>query len=326
MKKQILKELYRAKAEYISGEKLSTKLGVSRNAIWKNISSLKKEGHVIESARNRGYRLLSSDLEISQTDLQVSISTKKIGKKIICFDEIDSTNNYAKKIACREEHGTVIIAESQTAGRGRRGRDWVSPKNEGLWMSIILKPIIPLSEASKITQIAALSICNAIRELCKCEALIKWPNDIVINGKKVCGILTEMTGELGEISFIIVGIGINIKTREFTEDLSAIATSLLIESKTEVSRKELFLRIMEKFEKYYESFIENVSLESIVPEIRKYSALVGKEIIVVRGNKKIYAIAKDITSEGELSIETSEGEKIILNSGEVSIRRKNGYV
>lgn len=326
MKKQILKELYKAKDEYISGERLSTKLGVSRNAIWKNIVNLKKEGHIIESARNRGYRLLSSDLEISQTDLQVSIGTKKIGKKILCFDEIDSTNNYAKKIACKEEHGTVIIAERQTAGRGRRGREWVSPRNEGLWMSIILKPAIPSSEASKLTQIAALSVCNAIRELCKCEALIKWPNDIVINGKKICGILTEMTGELGEMSFIIVGIGININTREFTEDLSAIATSLLIESKTEVSRKELFLKIMEKFEKYYESFIENVSLESIVPELRKYSALVGKEIIVVRGNKEIYARAKDITSEGELLIETSDGGKKVLNSGEVSIRRKSGYV
>lgn len=326
MKKQILKELYESKGEYVSGEKLSQKLGISRTAVWKNIACLKKEGHTIESVRKRGYCLLSSTLGLSQTDLQLSINTKEIGKKIIYFDEIDSTNNFAKKIVNKEEHGTIVIANSQTAGRGRRGRNWLSPQNEGLWMSIILKPKIPSTEASKVTQIAAVAICQATRELCKCEALIKWPNDIVINGKKTCGILTEMAGELGEVNYIIVGIGINVNTKRFNEELGGVATSLLIETEKEIGRRDLFIMVIEKFEKHYQNFVVENSLEGIISELRKYSALLGKKIVVLRKNEKIYAIAKDITVDGGLMIKMDDNKEMLLNSGDVSIRGENNYI
>lgn len=326
MKESILKELYKNRDRYLSGEELADGHGVSRTAIWKHINALKEEGYRIETVHKKGYRLLDNEEKLLPIELLSTINTKEIGQNIIYLDSVDSTNNYAKKIAMEADHGTVVISDQQVAGRGRLGRDWSSPKGQGIWMSLVLKPLIPPTEGAKMTQIAAAAVCIAIRRHTKMEALIKWPNDIVIEGKKVCGILTEMAGELNEVSYLIVGIGINVNISEFPEALQAKATSLLIQGGCRVERKYLITEILNEFELLYQHYIENNILTKTVDICKSYSAVLGKKIQVLQGEKRTLAMAVDITEDGLLKVEGVNGEKSTLLSGEISIRGESGYI
>ncbi len=326
MKEKILKALYGNKGNYISGEELAEKFGVSRTAIWKQINTLRNEGYSIETTNKKGYCLLDNDNKLVPIELISNVKTKTMGKNILCFDSIDSTNNYAKQIAYEAPHGTTIISDEQVGGRGRLGRGWNSPKGEGVWMSIIVKPNIPPTEGTKMTQIAAAAVCMGIRNTTGMEVFIKWPNDIILNGKKVCGILTEMTGELNQVAYIVVGIGINVNIEWFPEELKDKATSLLIESKEKLSRKQLIVSIINEFEKLYEDYIENGNLSNTVNICRKYSAMLGKRVRVIQGNKEDMATAIDITDEGVLMVKLDDGKEQLIMSGEVSIRGENGYI
>lgn len=326
VKEKILAELYHKKDQYISGEELSDKYQVSRTAIWKHINSLKKEGYVIETAHKKGYRLVISSDKLIPQALESNLNTEKIGKKIIYFDTIDSTNTYSKGIARDVSHGTVIISEEQSKGRGRLGRDWSSPKGEGIWMSIILKPDIPPAEGMKMTQVAAAAVCKAIRNYTKLDALIKWPNDIILHGKKVCGILTEMAGELNKIEYLIIGIGINANVKEFPEALQDRATSLAIEKGMEINRQALIIEVLQTFEELYQDYIKQGNLQRTLTIVRNYSALLGKEIIVIKGSQKLKANVCGINDEGLLEVVYEDGKKELLLSGEVSIRGGNGYI
>ncbi|MBM7615981.1 biotin--[acetyl-CoA-carboxylase] ligase [Alkaliphilus hydrothermalis] len=326
MKEKILKVLYESKGQYKSGEELAELFGVSRTAIWKQINSLKKEGHIIETVNKKGYQLMENDNLLVPVELQSMLDTEEIGHHIIYFDSIKSTNTYAKEIAHETPHGVVIIGNEQTEGRGRMGRGWTSPKGKGIFMSIILKPQIPPTEGAKMTQIAAAATCLGIRSITSLDVLIKWPNDVIINGKKVCGILTEMSGELNQVAYIIVGIGINVNTEEFPEDLREKGTSLLIEGKKHYSRKEMIVAILNEFEKLYQDYIKSGSLQSTIEICKKYSAMLGKEIRIIQGNKETIAKAVDITEEGLLKIAQEGGKEDLVFSGEVSVRGKDGYI
>lgn len=326
MKEKILEALYQKKGSYISGEELAEKFNVSRTAIWKQMNLLKKSGHKIETANKKGYRIVASDEKLVAVELIQRLETKVIGQKMICLDTIDSTNNYAKKIAQEAEDGTVVISDEQVGGRGRLGRNWSSPKGEGIWMSIILKPDIPPTEGSKMTQIAAAAVCQAIRATTGLDVLIKWPNDIILNGKKVCGILTEMSGELNQVEYIIVGIGVNVNIKAFPEEILEKATSLYLEKKQVLQRKELILSILQEFEKLFENYTAGEGLASTIEVCRKYSAMIGKEIRLIQGNREESVLALDITEDGILKIKRENGQEDLILSGEVSIRGKNGYI
>ena len=211
--------LLRDKEDYISGENMSKELGVTRASIWKTIKKLKEEGYKIESSTKKGYKLIDSPNVITAPEVSEHIKTETLGKEIKYYSEIGSTNEEAKKLARdNAKEGTLVIADKQVSGKGRLGKVWDSPRGTGIWMSLILRPHIMPSEAGQLTLIAGLNMCEAIEKITGLKAEIKWPNDIIINSKKVCGILTEMSAELEQIKYVIVGIGVNVNNSHFPKD------------------------------------------------------------------------------------------------------------
>ena len=328
MKEEILKMLKDSNGNFVSGEDLSSELGVSRAAVWKNINQLKALGYVFESASRKGYRLMESPDILSKNEICEHLNTKYTGANIIHFDSIDSTNTKAKEFASQgAPEGTLVIAEEQTAGKGRLGRHWVSPKHKGIWMSLILRPDINPVYAAKITLIGAAAVNKALEEL-SIKTSIKWPNDIVINGRKVCGILTEMSAELNKIHYLIMGLGINVNTElsEFPEDLTTSATSLKIETGNHVARKKIVAGILNNFENLYKEFIKYGTIKDAVAICRDNSVLLGKEVRIINGSVEKKARAVDIDDDGQLVIITEDGSTETVFSGEVSVRGLYGYV
>ncbi|ROR28578.1 BirA family biotin operon repressor/biotin-[acetyl-CoA-carboxylase] ligase [Mobilisporobacter senegalensis] len=326
MKKEILKILKNNK-EYVSGQELCKGLGVSRTAVWKVMNQLKEEGYEIESVSKKGYKLLDKPDILSREEIESQMDTEVFGKKVVYFDEIDSTNIYAKKLGEEmDSHGILVVADRQIQGKGRRGRDWDSPKGSGVWMTLVLKPGIKPADASMITLVAGLSVCKAIQKLYGANCLIKWPNDIVINGKKICGILTEMSTEFDYINHLVVGIGININTMEFPEELKLTATSIEKECGSRVLRSELIAAIMKEFELNYNIFMETCDLEGLMKDYNKYLVSINKEVVIIEAGQKYEAIALGINKNGELRIRTKDGEEKNVFSGEVSVRGIYGYI
>ncbi len=329
MKEDIIRALKQNANQYISGERLSELLGVSRTAVWKWINQLKAEGYVIESQTKLGYRLVESPETLFSYEIEPYMNTEIIGKHILYFDTLDSTNNEAKRLAEKSfENGTVLIADEQQSGRGRLGRNWVSPKGKGIWLSVILKPLIAPKDASKMTIVAALAVVRAIQSVCSVEAQIKWPNDIVLKGKKLCGILTEMNAEMDEIHYLIVGIGVNVNLDEadFDETLLDKATSLKIETKIEVDRKILIASILNEFEILYNDFIKEVSIERFFKEYKNASVTIGQQVKLIERKGETIGFAEGLNKEGQLMVRKEDGTLIEVTSGEVSVRGIYGYV
>lgn len=328
LKTEILRLLKKGSQEFISGQDISKRLGVSRTAIWKYINQIRDDGYKIESSSNRGYRLVSSPDILSLEEIEAYLNTKFIGRRIIHFDSVESTNSIAKKLGDSDEaDGSVIIAEEQTKGRGRLGRSWVSPKHKGIWMSIILKPDLNPVDAVNLTQTAAAAVVKAAQEL-GIKTLVKWPNDIVINNKKVCGILTEMNAELTKINYVVVGLGINvnIEESEFPEDIKDTATSLKLETNSFVNRQKLTAGILNNFEDLYTKLTQENNIEASVNICRENSAVIGKDVLIINREKTIEAHVIDIDDKGRLLVEYTGGRREHIISGEVSIRGKAGYI
>ncbi len=271
--------------------------------------------------------------DITEEMIHKQLRTKVFGKTIYYKEEIDSTNTEAKRQAAEEAgHGLLVIADRQTLGKGRRGRSWSSPKGTGIWMSLLLRPKLAANKASMLTLVTALSVAEAIFENTGLETSIKWPNDIVVNGKKVCGILTEMSADNSGILYVVIGIGVNVNTREFPEEIQAIATSLLIEKSKQtmqvcINRSGLVSDILEKLEQNYEAFLVNEDLSFLLESYNKKLANRDRQVKVLGsdGQVELSGIAKGINKEGELLVETEEG-LVEVRSGEVSVRGLYGYV
>ena len=282
-----------------------------------------KENKNVESSNIKITIDKDKDL-LTYDNISYKLNTNIIGKKILHFETIESTNNYAKKIALEELDGTVIISEEQTKGRGRVGKQWYSKSGEGIWMSIILKPDIIPQKAPFITLIAGASIVKALNKL-GVETFIKWPNDITINNKKVAGILTELSTEVDKINYIVLGIGINTKTMKFSQEISEIATSLYKEG-YEISRVDIVKAILEEFEKLYLQYVnENVRKETL-SICRKYSAIIGKDIYLIKEDEKELVRCLDINDDGNLIVRNENNIIQEIISGEISIRGVKGYV
>jgi len=355
VKKKILFELRKLSGSYVSGEALSVQLGVSRTAIWKHVRELREEGYKIGSSSKKGY-MLSAVPELNENEIKNGLQTIYLGRTIVYLETVGSTNTYAKKISLEGCHeGTVVVSENQTSARGRLGREWHSEGGKGIWMSVVLRPSIPPESVQIITLAAAVAVVKAIQYVTGIEAAIKWPNDIILNGKKLCGILTEMSCEMERVNFIVVGIGINVNHSEedFPQNLRKIATSLKIFSQSikngdshSYNRSAILKRLLFELEQMY-NVINNcpsnkidVDLNtngnaviaensdsltkedsnSIVNEWRKYSLTLGKEITVIARGGEYNGIAVDITSDGRLIVLANDGIKHEILSGEVSIR------
>lgn len=331
MRERILNLLYQRKKEYVSGEELSQKVGISRTAIWKHIQALKIEGYKINSQKRSGYSLISVPDLLLPYEIKRNLKTKILGKKIYHFKEIGSTNDFVIELARKGiEEGTIAIGEIQTKGKGRLGREWSSPFG-GLWISIILKPAILPTQAPRMTVIAALAVAETIRKLYSLDAFIKWPNDVLIRSpftahrspfKKVCGILTEMGAEQDTVNYVVIGIGanLNIDIKKFPMQFRKNATSLEKELGRKIDKVEFTKRMLEEIEKFYLLF-KRRGFTPILKEWKKISATLGKMVKAVSGRRMIEGKAIDIDSDGALIIKTKKGKKEKILAGDVTLMR-----
>lgn len=325
MKVQILR-LLRETPGFISGQQLCEKLHVSRTAIWKVMNQLKEEGYEVEAVRNKGYRLMESPDITTEEELSSRMDTRWAGQELHYFQEIDSTNLEAKRLGEQNTpHGTLVIAEKQTAGRGRRGKGWESPAGSSIYMTILLRPELEPVHAPMLTLVMAMAVTKAIQQETTLEAKIKWPNDVVVNGKKVVGILTEMSTEIDYINHVVIGVGINVNTPEFPEEISATATSLALEIGKQIRRSPLIVSVMQQFETYYEHFIQRKDLAFLMEEYNSSLVNCDQEVRVL-GKEPYTGIARGINTKGELLVERENGETEVVFAGEVSVRGIYGYV
>lgn len=309
LRKELLDAFTNAGDTYLSGQYLADLIGCSRTAVWKHIGELRKEGFELEAVRNRGYRILKTPEKITADEIRLGLTTEFIGRNIHYEESVESTQKIAHQFASKDApEGTVIIAEEQRSGKGRMSRKWHSPKYSGIWMSLILRPNIPLTNAPQLTLLTAVAIVQAMEEITGLQPEIKWPNDILLNGKKVTGILTELQAEADRIHSIIIGIGINVNQRkeEFPAELVNIASSLSIEKGETISRAALIRSIFKHFEKLYLLYLEK-GFMPIKLLWEGYSVSIGKVLKARTLTNVIEGKALGITDEGVLKLEDLSG-------------------
>lgn len=320
---KILSKL-RNSSDFLSGEELCKVAGVSRAAIWKHIEGLREEGYVIEASPHLGYRLLDIPDTLIPAEIKWKLKTKVLGREVISYKKAGSTNDIAYALAERGlKEGPVIIAEEQEKGKGRHGRSWISPSKSGIYMSLILRPEITPNEISRITLLAAVATAKAIREMTGLPALIKWPNDILITNRKVCGILTEMRAEQDSVDFIIIGIGINVNTplSKLPRGASSLKEELRSAGKPpEISRIELVKRLLEKFEEGY-FLLKKEGAGAIMEEWKRLTGMLGSRIKVVLQNRTFEGLAHDIDTDGALIVRNDAGTLEKISSGDIIMLR-----
>lgn len=325
MKDKIIKRFLEAKDEPISGQQLADDLGISRTAIWKHLQNLQEEGYEFITIKKKGYKLIAVPDRVDAAKISSYLKTKRFGHTIHYFEEIDSTQRLAHQLA-REgaKDGTIIIAEEQTGGKGRMQRTWYSAKGKGIWMTVIVRPDLLPHQAPQFTLIAAVSIVMAMKSLyTNFTPEIKWPNDILINGKKCVGILTEMLAEMDRVDGLIIGIGINAnhEQTDFPDELQEIATSVAIEEKQKVDRAQLVAEILSYLERYTDEYIEN-GFKSIKQLWVEHSCTIGKRIRASTIREVIEGQAIGITDEGVLEILLDNGQIKKVYSADIEIQNQ----
>lgn len=315
MKSKIL-EILEKRSNYVSGEEMSKNIGISRAAVWKHIKKLRELGYEIDSKTNEGYKLIKSPEKQIEFELERILDTKIIGKKILFFEEVDSTNNKAKQIALEKKEGAVVISEIQTSGRGRRGREWQSPKG-GIYVSFILKPNVSPERAPQLTLVSSLALVETLNAMDgNLNAKIKWPNDVLISDKKISGILTELSADMEKINYIVVGVGVNINTD--INSLPETATSLKLEMKEEVSVKLFLKSFLEHYDSVYLEYLDG-GINKIIERWKDNSDTLGKNVKIIGINETYEGLAKDIDENGALILRI-DNKEIKVYSGDVSLR------
>lgn len=321
IKNKILSLLEARKGEYISGEELATALKISRTAIWKWVKDLRNDGHKINAVTNKGYSLDAKNDILSVTGIRLFLQDDQLAEHIVLQKVVDSTNQVAKKIAVDGQADRIIVlAEEQTAGKGRLGRSFFSPSATGIYLSIVLKPDLNVANATLITTAAAVAVCQAIEKVAPVVAEIKWVNDILVKRRKVCGILTEavLDFESGNIDYVIVGIGINFnnKKTDFPEDVRKVAGSVFAGDTGGVTRNQLVAEVLNMFF----AVMKNVGDGEFMKEYKQRSIVLNQSIEFRDKNEMTAATAIDIDKGGELVVRLANGELLSLNSGEVSVK------
>ena len=326
MKDKIL-EILRESNDFVSGQELCRKLGVSRTAVWKNINSLKQAGYVIEGVNNKGYRLVSEPDVMSEENIRKYMAPDSMIKRIFYYDETDSTNIRAKIAGETDgQVGDLFVADCQVSGRGRRGRGWTTDSKTAIAMTFLLKPSVEITTASRLTLVAALAIARALEHVEGIKPQIKWPNDIVVNKKKVCGMLTELSAEMTRINYVVIGIGINANNKEFPDEIKETATSLFIESGKHIKRAAVIEAVGRYFEQYYDEFIKAGDLSLIMDEYTSMLVNAGNQVRIISNDSEEIYTALGINPQGELVVKDADGNVKDIRSGEVSVRGLYGYV
>ena len=314
-------DLLKANADYASGQSLARKAGISRSAVWKHIRKLRRLGYRIESLHGKGYRLEGTTEHPVPWELARVLATSFVGKNVLYRENTYSTQSLAIALAEKKDsHGTTVIAEQQTGGRGRLKRKWLSPKG-GIWISIILKPSIPTAASTMLPFVAAVAACDAVRETTGLDATLKWPNDVMVKGKKVAGILLDLSAEAETVNYAVVGIGINAnidsKKMHLEREGRPAITSLSDELGHGVDRLHLTRCLLEKLEQYF-VLLEEKGPAPIVALWRKRTDMLGMQVLVVQQGKVVSGMAKDIANDGSLVLATAAGD-INIVSGDVMV-------
>lgn len=326
MKKSILRLLKDFRPEYISGEDICKKLNVTRTAVWKHVQSLREEGYVIEARPRAGYALMGIPDMLYGEELKDGLKSEFFGRQVYYYDTVSSTNDTAKELVRQgAQDGTVVIAEEQNGGKGRIGRQWFSPKYKGIYFSIILYPPVSPAEASQITIVTAVALTLAVRKKTDVPVGIKWPNDLLVDGLKLCGILTEMGAEMDRIDYLVIGAGLNVNQdlAEFPDDIHDIATSLKAASGFKQDRISLLQAILEEYERWYLLWLEQ-GFSVILDKWRELSVSLHcpVRVHVHALNKSWDGWAEDIDDSGALLLRLPDGSLQRLIAGEVSLRKK----
>ncbi|MCD8004535.1 MAG: biotin--[acetyl-CoA-carboxylase] ligase [Oscillospiraceae bacterium] len=325
---KVLEMLKAAGGGYCSGTAISRELGLSRTAVWKAVARLKEEGYVIGSVPNRGYRLERSPDRLSQGELAGALAGCAVGSSLICLDSVDSTNNYAKRLANEgAPHGTVVLAEAQLGGRGRQGNSFSSPAGKGLYLSAILRPELEPAQAVNLTAWIAVAVCDGLERAVGVRPGIKWINDIILNGRKLCGILTEMglEAESGRLQFVVVGIGVNVSQAEedFGEDLAPKAVSLA-QAGYPLRRAELAAAIIRELDRLAKAFPQEK--QSYLERYRRDCLTVGRPVRLLQRGTTQEAFAQGIDDQFGLVVRLPDGTEQTVTSGDVSVRGLEGYI
>jgi BirA family biotin operon repressor/biotin-[acetyl-CoA-carboxylase] ligase len=321
LKDQLLQHLKERKGDWISGELLSNRMGVSRSAVWKQIARLKEEGYAIKSSPKKGYLFKKASDKLLPNEIREGLETNVLGRgEILYFEAINSTNIKARDLADGgAAEGTLVLSEAQIKGRGRKGRIWYSPPEGGIYISLILRPLISPAEAPKFTLLTAVATAEAVLSLTGLKIQIKWPNDILIGGKKLAGILTEMSTEMDAVNYIVVGLGLNVNTPAFPAEIREIATSILIETGEPFPRVTLLQEYLKRFEAYYNLY-KKTGFDPIIERWKELSNIIGKKVEVeVIGNRFI-GEAVNIDGDGALILKDDQGGVHRIVSGDIALR------
>ncbi len=305
--------------QYLSGQEISRTLDISRAAVWKQVKALRDLGFEIEAKHSSGYRLLASPDLLLASEIENRLNTRLLGTSVVTYAEIDSTNTELRRLAeAGAVEGTVVVADRQSAGRGRLGRRWESPSGVNLYCSILLRPDIPLHQASQLTFLSAVAVAETLNDVCGLTAKVKWPNDILVGGAKISGLLNEMNAETEQIHFVILGIGVNLNmlTEQFPQELNYRATSALLESGRPVDRL-LFLRsLLEKLDLFYNEFLR----DGFVPIRRRWESLcntINAVVEVDMGNLKLSGTVVGLDPDGALRLQLENGTVERILAGDV---------
>lgn len=322
IKQEILKAFHAQPDGFISGEYLSQTCNCTRTAVWKHIEELRQEGYQFEAVRKAGYRLLSSPDSLSAAEVTAGLEAKYIGQTVYAHDSVTSTQALAHEAASKgAPEGTLVVAEQQTSGKGRLGRPWHSPKGSGVWMSLVIRPAIPLPKTPQMTLLTAVSMAKAIQLFIDQPVQIKWPNDIFINGKKVCGILTELNAESDRVNYLIIGIGINVNTVEsdLPAELREVATSMRIASGKMIRRAHFVQTFCRIFEEEYEHYLKS-GFERVKTEWEANSYSIGRFVTVRTIHSTLEGKAIGLDAEGVLIVEDELGKQHKVYSADLNYR------
>ncbi len=321
-REKVLNLLRSSQSTFVSGEELARKCGISRTMVWKHINALKREGFGIEAVPSQGYRITTTPDILRVSDIKLGLKTRIVGKELHFLHEIVSTNTLAMELAADgTPEGTVVIAETQTGGKGRLGRKWISPKGN-LYLSVVLRPNIPTQKAPLITLMGAVAVASAIRNACGLGAGIKWPNDILISGKKVSGLLTEMSAEQDRIRHIVLGIGIdvNMDMGELPGEVRDITTTLAEEAGAKINRTTLLQQLLRDIESWYQQLLSNDAI--VLEEWKKLTMTVGSRVIVSGAGDTLEGLAQGVDNEGRLIVRLDDDTIRTVAAGDVTILRR----
>jgi BirA family biotin operon repressor/biotin-[acetyl-CoA-carboxylase] ligase len=309
--------------EFISGELISERLGITRAAVWKHMQALQREGVDIEAVTRKGYRLRSSANALLPSLIEPELKTRSLGREMIYLNNAPSTNIVARQLSQQGcAHGTVVLAEEQTAGRGRRGRAWLNSPGKDICMSAVLRPRLEAQHAPRFTLSTALGIYRVAAALGLVPS-IKWPNDVLVAGKKLCGILLEMEGNMDSLESIIVGLGLNVNTDEFPQELASIAPSLGKELNRTLSRREVLSSLLNELEPLYDACEDDAAFADVLNTYKKACGTLGQAVDVTGVRETLSGIAEDVDEAGRLLLRTPDGVLHTISAGDVSLRTQS---